>query len=116
MQIDLLYFPVSSAALPSWELGRAETVSKDLKTLSSQIDNWLKTTKADFVLFWDVALGPPPSTDFLIKIIDSSIDVWHAGLKLGMRGLPSMMDFVEPVWTFNLDPAPNQEATSWRIS
>ena len=33
-----------------------------------------------------------------------------------MRGLPGLVDFVNPTWMFNCDPSPDIEATSWRVS
>jgi glycosyltransferase involved in cell wall biosynthesis len=43
-------------------------------------------------------------------------DVWHCGLRLGMRGLPGLIDHVTPTWMFNNDAEPGIESTSWRVS
>jgi glycosyltransferase involved in cell wall biosynthesis len=33
-----------------------------------------------------------------------------------MSGLPEAIDFIAPSWTLNIDPDPDVEATSWRLS
>ncbi len=66
-------------------------------------------------LFWSDRVQGPPET-LINKLLDQKIDVWHAGLKLGMQGLPAAIDYVAPTWMLNCDPAPNIEATSWRLS
>ncbi len=69
-------------------------------------DNWL---------FWGNQAGLP-SAEILEKCLYQAVDIWHAGLLLGMNGLPGLIDFVAPTWMFNRDPDPSIEATSWRVS
>ena len=42
--------------------------------------------------------------------------MFHAGLALGIGGLPRLIDFVAPTWMLNRDPDATIEATSWRLS
>jgi len=67
------------------------------------------------VLFWDATLGTP-NPDRVSALLAGPGDVWHAGLALGMAGLPRLIDFVDPVWRFNRDPRPDIVAVSWRLS
>jgi glycosyltransferase involved in cell wall biosynthesis len=74
-----------------------------------------QSTQPDAWLFWDGALGAPdPSV--IEGALDLPGDLWHAGLRLGMGGLPGAIDFVAPVWMLNRDPGLEIEATSWRLS
>lgn len=92
-----------------WNLGDIYTCPQPKLLDSSGLLN------CDALLFWDPVLGIPPES--LAKdFIGSSADVWHAGLNLGMKGLPQVIDFVMPDWMFNCDPAPEIEATSWRLT
>lgn len=69
----------------------------------------------DFVLFWDASFSAPDEARVL-AIVKTPGDVWHAGLALGMGGLPRAIHYVDPVWSFNRDPDPERAATSWRLS
>jgi glycosyltransferase involved in cell wall biosynthesis len=57
-----------------------------------------------------------PDPDLVTTLLAGPGDVWHAGLRLGMSGLPGVIDFVDPVWRFNRDPRPDVPAVSWRLS
>ncbi|MDZ4778969.1 MAG: glycosyltransferase [Planctomycetia bacterium] len=67
------------------------------------------------VLCW-CADQRPPLEESVLRAWRRPGDVWHAGLRLGMGGLPASIDFVHPTWTLNRDPDAHLEATSWRVS
>jgi glycosyltransferase involved in cell wall biosynthesis len=67
------------------------------------------------VLFWDASLEPPNPV-ILQQRIASPLDGWHAGLRLGLGGLPGILDFISPTWMLSRDPPPDVEVTSWRLS
>lgn len=69
----------------------------------------------EWVLFWDGELGEPP-WGLLGELTGRAGDVWHGGLRLGMGGLPELLDFVSPCWMLHRDPPAEIEATSWRLS
>jgi glycosyltransferase involved in cell wall biosynthesis len=72
-------------------------------------------SRADAWLLWDSALSPPDAAR-ITELLAQPGDIWHAGLSLGLAGAPAIIDFIAPVWTFNRDPEPRVEATSWRVS
>jgi GT2 family glycosyltransferase len=113
MTIDLFYFgPLKSP----WAQGQATALPENLRAAAAVVQDCLKKSKAESVLFWDMRLGEPAETGVLNALLSGPGDVWHAGLKLGMAGLPASLDFVEPIWMFSRDPGAEQEATSWRLS
>lgn len=102
-------------ALPEWPLGPVFSSTPDVLDLNDLLAQQLPGNKADAWLFWDAALDlPNPSV--IEATLAGSGDLWHAGLLLGMRGLPGIIDFVNPTWMLNCDPSPLLEATSWRVS
>ena len=100
-------------SLPTWPLGQVTTVAPT----PAAIEQWLANSPdlGKFCFFWDARLLEPPLA-LVQQLSQHSGDVWHAGLCLGMTGLPLLIDYVNPVWQFNCDPAPQVEATSWRLS
>jgi glycosyltransferase involved in cell wall biosynthesis len=113
MPVTLVWLNYDLAPLPSWPLGQAFAVMPEVVA----INQWYISHKEpdEFYLFWDARLGNPP-LDQVQQLSQQPEDVWHAGLCLGMAGLPHLIDFVNPVWQFNRDPDPQIEATSWRLS
>ena len=54
--------------------------------------------------------------DTIRKIQATRGDLWHAGLRLGLQGKPSLVYSVESTWLLNADPDPMISSTSWRLS
>lgn len=115
MQVDLLYFPLPHQARVDWSLGDCRVLLDNPKTLAPVIDAWLEISKADYCLFWDMKLGVPDPIA-VMETLRLPGDVWHAGLKLGMAGLPKLIDFVNPTWMLNRDANPDIVSSSWRMS
>ena len=65
------------------------------------------------VASWGAGSAPDAAT--MEEALPRPGDVWHAGIRLGMGGLPTTLDFVAPNWMLNCDPSPAIEATSWRL-
>ncbi len=113
-RIDLIWLG-SSADVPQWELGEAVCVEATPAAVQQMIDERVTRTRAEAWLFWDSALGSPDPV-LVNRILNLPGDVWHAGLRLGTRGLPGIIDFIAPTWMLNRDPDENVVATSWRVS
>jgi glycosyltransferase involved in cell wall biosynthesis len=64
------------------------------------------------VVFWDGALGPPDLDGLELR----DDEVVHAGLRLGLRAQPPLIDYVQPTWMLNADPSSSIRAASWRLS
>ncbi len=99
----------------AWEFGHVWVYDEVTEVVTRQILRDISATESLFVLFWDSALGQPNS-DELMRISNRPGDLWHAGLCLGGKRLPEMIDFVAPTWMLNLDPPVDVEATSWRVT
>lgn len=113
MRIDLIWLATPGTPPPKWESGRVRVVAAVPAALAAAIAEI--DFSAAYVLFWDGGLGLPEEMTVL-DVAGRAGDVWHGGLRLGMAGLPRTIHFVDPVWTFNCDPQPDREATSWRLS
>lgn len=112
MRIDLICI-APAGQLPDWPLGHVYPATDTAASLAAAVAG--RAPGADYVLFWDAALGLPDVAT-VQTLAASPGDVWHAGLALGMAGLPRLIDFVDPVWRFNRDPDPVIPAVSWRLS
>src|SRR2546426_8838368 len=115
MRVDLLLQAGPSLPGLTWNLGEIRTLPASPAPLGPAVDAWAAGTDAEYCLFWHPRLGPPDPAA-IEKTLRLPGDVWHAGLSLGMSGLPRMMDFVQPVWMLNRDPNPVVVASSWRVS
>ena len=113
-KINLLWLSTHED-LPEWKYGEVLRAELDPKIIPAVLSKHLVSTNSDAWLFWDPGLGRPDSSR-IISLLDSSPDVWHAGLKLGLSAQPEFIDFVNPTWMLNRDPDPGIEATSWRLS
>jgi glycosyltransferase involved in cell wall biosynthesis len=98
-----------------WPQGTIYTVCPEVEALRDFCGKYLDSTESKAWLFWDADLGQPNITT-VQKALSGPADVWHSGLVAGMGGLPKIIDFVSPTWMLNCDPAPEIEATSWRVS
>ena len=99
----------------NWPHGKIFFCDDSVKSIYETIQAQIHSSSSDAWLFWDgnTAL---PAFEFLNKIMEQPVQVWHAGLKMGMRGLPHALDFVSPVWMLNCDAPSALETTSWRLS
>lgn len=113
-KINLLWLSTHED-LPEWKYGEVLRAELDPNIIAAVLSKHLVSTNSDAWLFWDPGLGRPDSSR-IISLLDSSPDVWHAGLKLGLSAQPEFIDFVNPTWMLNRDPDPGIEATSWRLS
>lgn len=113
MRVDLIWIESVAAPAPVWRLGATRTAAPSPREVAKAAAR--RDPAAGAVLFWDAALGAPDATA-VETILRDPADVWHAGLALGMGGLPRMINYVDPVWRFNRDPDPDISAASWRLS
>ena len=114
MRVDLILLGKPDRQ-PFWSLGSTYIVKPTPFGIAALVDQWCGRSNADAWLFWDPAIALPDSP-LIERLLTTTGDLWHAGLRLGMSGLPGSIDFVAPSWMFNRDPSPEIEATSWRVS
>lgn len=112
-RIDLISLgaPVSF----EWSSGEILHAQPDLPGLSQTVNDHLKRTAADALLFWDTENGEPDPNQ-VRAALNSPGDLWHSGLQMGMSGLPRMIDHVSPTWMLNCDAPEQRESSSWRLS
>jgi hypothetical protein len=103
--------------VPPWSFGSVSAAGSSPAGVAEDLDRLLaRRDSAPFILFWAPSAGSVPSTESLERLLTRTGDIWHAGLALGMGGLPSLIDFVAPTWMLDRDPDAAIEATSWRLS
>jgi glycosyltransferase involved in cell wall biosynthesis len=112
-KINVLWLTTNSD-LPEWNLGSAYLCDPSPAATSECLKTHFEGTAGAW-LFWDPALGTPVP-ELLQTLLAGPSDVWHAGLNLGLQGLPEWIDFVSPTWMLNRDPDPDIQASSWRLS
>jgi GT2 family glycosyltransferase len=96
-------------------MGEIMPVEYTPRSLSRLTEDIISQMDADAWLFWDGDLGWPEETS-IQTLLEKTGDVFHAGLQLGMGGLPEVINYIRPTWMHNCDPSPAIEATSWRLS
>ena len=99
----------------AWSLGKVWSVLPTPSAVSEFLQERLPNSNAEAWLFWDARLELP-TAKIVQAILQQPYDLWHAGLLLGMKGQPGLIDFVHPTWMFNCDADPFLESTSWRLS
>lgn len=110
--IDLVW--IGAGEEPGWPLGRVIRADPTPASLAFRVAIELPQSSATAWLFWGDQSSPDPRR--VEEALGRPGDLWHAGLRLGMAGLPPAIDFVAPTWMLNCDPDPAIEATSWRLS
>lgn len=113
-EIDLVWLTPQTLP-PEWPLGEVILASPTLTSINKVIEERSFSCQSEAWLFWDGKLGVPEK-NLIADTYQKPGHVWHAGLKLGMGGLPAAIDFVAPTWMLNRDPEPDIESTSWRLS
>ncbi len=113
-RVDLVWSGSAEGA-PRWSLGTVYATEGTVAALHQKVEEVLQDSSAEYLLFWDSALGHPDERSVRAALSRPG-DLWHAGLKLGQGGRPRLLNAVSPTWMLNRDPDPDQEATSWRVS
>lgn len=114
MLIDLIL--LGPGKEPKWDLGKSSTCDFTVTAINEIIEKKVFHSDAEACLFWNAA-EPLPAPELLKQLLEQrAVQVWHAGLKRGLSGLPGIIDFVSPCWTLNCDAPSVLESNSWRLS
>jgi Glycosyl transferase family 2 len=105
----------SPPIVPDWTLGNVLLVNPTVSLLRESVAKHLQTCDNAYLLFWDSQL-PFPNPAIISSFESMRGDVWHAGLRLGLAGQPSLIHSVESMWMLNCDPDSTIDSTSWRLS
>jgi GT2 family glycosyltransferase len=115
MTVDLLVLGAPPTSL-AWALGATISTGRTLGEVHAAMQAWRDHShRGDALLCWDPRLGSPDAS-LVARLVEGRGDVWHAGLLLGLRGKPELIDFVAPNWMLTADPPSEIECTSWRVS
>lgn len=114
--IDVLYFTrTGDHVYHDWKLGANIALPSSVDELMSTLGNYMDTSSADWMLFWDSEFAPP-DIDLVTTLSLKPVDAWHAGLRLGLGGKPDVLNYVQPTWMYNKDASENIEHSSFRLS
>lgn len=112
-RIDLVWLGAESP--PEWTAGEVRSATPSPGGVGAVVHRHAEDSTAAAWLFWDPTLGTPDEA-LARGLLAGPGDVWHAGLRLGQSGRPGLLDFVHPTWMLLIDPDPDIEASSWRVS
>ena len=113
MSIDLVLLGDSDPIATSWRWGKVYHSNLEINSVNTLISKILDTH--GYILFLDSALAIP-SPNILEQLVESNIDVAHAGLKFDLASKVDFLDYVSPISYFNLDRSVESEITSWKVS
>lgn len=114
MKIDLLYFQADNGIV-QWQHGRTRPAAFNVPALHKTAEETLRSATAEWILFWDYSLGAPDE-HLLLQLAARPVDVFHAGLKLGTKGLPDVLNYVHPTWMYNTDAPEHVTHSNFRLS
>ncbi len=100
---------------PGWKFGEVWFTQPEISNLVNLVVDQQDKNPNNWFLFLNSSFDLP-GDQIIHELTKQKVDLWHTGLKLGTNGLPGLIDFVAPTWTFNRDPDPAIETTSWRVS
>lgn len=113
MSIDLVLLGPDKVLQPQWELGQVYHLAHGIKSVCDLVSTIAKD--AGYVFFIDATLSIP-SSNVLEQIVESNIDIAHAGLKFDLASKVDFLDYVSPISYFNLDQSVESEISSWKVS
>src|ERR1035437_9000903 len=114
--IDLVWLGPAEG-VPLWPHGSVSIAGSSPRGVAAALDRlFVSEGSSPWILFWAPSAGSIPDAKILGRLLVQPRDVFHAGLALGMGGLPGLIDFVAPTWMLNRDSDATIESTSWRLS
>jgi len=111
--IDLIWCNDSEPGL--WEFGEIINIGYSVEKLQKKVFSIVEKSRAEYLFFWAIENKNLP-TNFFRDLPNGIIDVFHAGLKLGTRGQPEFINYVNPNWMLNADSTNDIASSSWRLS
>lgn len=105
--IGLVLLTGAQAPPVTWEHGPLQQT----KPSPADIGSSLASISAENVLCWDSRI-PLPDEGLLRRLLDGPCDAWHAGLRLGLEGLPRALVHVYPQWMLTTPVSHDIDTTS----
>lgn len=114
LDIDIAWW--EGVATPAWDHGAAHVLPDRIDRAATALDALVAEGSAPWVLLWDPVLGEPDEAVLADLAADPRVDAWHAGIALGLGGLPDEHDYVHPTWPLTVDPGADEVGVCWRLS
>lgn len=111
--VDLIYY--NSQGDVDWTLGDKVESSGSLSDLKKVVEQLIQGTDNKWLLFWDYSLGTP-NANLIEELTKKPVDIFHAGLRLGTKGLPEILNYVHPTWMYNIDGSEEITHSNFRMS
>lgn len=113
VRVDLIYIGTRNNL--RWEYGKVFTATDSVSDICIVLDSVRKQSTSEWVLLWHEDNGLI-NKDLVGLLTKKNVDVWHAGLKMGMQALPDAINYINPAWVYNKDVDPDVESSSFRLS
>lgn len=110
--VDLIYY---GGDVTEWQLGDSHHTDGSLQGLKGVTQKLIDDTTAEWIVFWNFANDEPPIS-LIQELSEQPVDIFHAGLKLGMSGLPDVLNYVHPTWMYNVDGDTGITHSNFRLS
>lgn len=114
-KVHLLYLS-NEQTQPSWALGNVTVVQRSVKHILAAFQSLLSgNALPEWLLLWDASLNLP-DIEQVKQLCDQPVDVWHAGVKLGLADFPDVINYIDPAWMYNKSASQGIEHSSFRMS
>lgn len=113
IKADFVYFSRSTNV--DWPYGNSYQSELTVHGLHHTLAKYISEANAEWVVFWDYALGEPDK-QLIQELTTKPVDVVHTGLRLGTRGLPDVLNYVHPTWMYNADGDNEITHSNFRMS
>lgn len=111
--IDLL-ISAEGKAYSTWQYGQVTKLDGNASVVYSELFRVAKQSTADYLLLW-LTDQRVPSTEVLQALIDSGLDLAHAGLKQGMAELLPDLQMVIQDWSM-IKGDKNRPSSNWHMT
>ena len=113
-RIDLILF-VNPIINFRWKHGQVHYLSTEKENHKSLFVDELKNIDSDYLLFWDFN-NDLPSYELLIKLCNKNYDLIHGSYWEDKSMEPRYLNYVKPIWLYNLQAKVDLEFSSFRCT
>jgi len=111
-KVDLVLFNSTNNST-YWNLGDVYHISIEKKNFEISVSKIMMSTKSDYVLFWDKNFTLP-NVENIQELCKRNYDVFHGSYWNNDQMEPRYIDFVKPIWIYNLQAESSIEFSSFR--
>ena len=111
-RIDLILFANPIINL-NWKHGQVHYLINEKENYHLFFTKKIKKIKCDYFLFWDLN-NALPSLDTLTNLCDNNFDLIHGSYWNNKNMEPRFLNYVKPIWLYNLQAKKSIEFSSFR--